>query len=132
MQPGACSHGRRGPTAKPPPGPPNPHSRPPTRPRPPQGISEQSLPAELYSTYCTIEYTLNRTVQPHPPVYLFMIDVCVSEDELAACKASVMQAISTLPEYVYVGLVTFGRHVHVYELGFTDCSKVGGGACARA
>eukprot|EP00955_Chlamydomonas_euryale_P017177 183322-Chlamydomonas_euryale.AAC.2 len=56
-----------------------------------QGISEQSMPAELYATYCTIEYTLNRTVQPHPPVYLFMIDTCVSEEELAACKAAVTQ-----------------------------------------
>jgi protein transport protein SEC23 len=62
-------------------------------------------------------------VQPHPPVYLFLIDTCVSEDELSACKAAVMQAISTLPEYVHVGLITFGRHVHVYELGFTECSK---------
>ncbi|KAG1675309.1 hypothetical protein FOA52_015983 [Chlamydomonas sp. UWO 241] len=149
-----------------------------------QGISEASMPAELYSTYCTIEYTMTRTVQPHPPVYLFMIDTCASEDELAACKTAVMQgrtnesdpdtdrskgskadgarsaksvfpdayarpggpvsgvaddvptldpvfltqwlakAITTLPEYVYVGLITFGRHVHVYELGFADCSKV--------
>ncbi len=31
----------------------------------------------------------------------------------------------TLPprRYVHVGLITFGRHVHVYELGFTECSK---------
>lgn len=33
------------------------------------------------------------------------------------------QAITTLPEYVHVGLITFGTHVHVYELGFTECSK---------
>lgn len=90
-----------------------------------QGVSEQNLPAELYASYCTVEYTLTRTqnAPPHPPVYLFLIDTCVSEDELNACKAAVMQAISTLPEYVHVGLVTFGRHVHVYELGFTEASK---------
>ena len=88
-----------------------------------QGINENNMPAELYASYSTIEYTLPRTVQPHPPVYLFLIDTCVSEDELSAAKAAVMQAISTLPEYVHVGLITFGRHVHVYELGFTECSK---------
>mmetsp|Transcript_16153 Transcript_16153/g.34976 ORF Transcript_16153/g.34976 Transcript_16153/m.34976 type:complete len:765 (-) Transcript_16153:369-2663(-) len=88
-----------------------------------QGIAENNLPAELYPSYCTIEYTLNRTVPPHPPVYLFVIDTCISEDELSACKTTMTQAISTLPEYVHVGLITFGRHVHVYELGFSECSK---------
>jgi len=88
-----------------------------------QGVTETNLPAELYPAYCTVEYTLKRTVQPHPPVYLFVIDTCLSEDELNACKTAVMQAISTLPEYVHVGLITFGRHVHVFELGFTECSK---------
>lgn len=28
-----------------------------------------------------------------------------------------------LPEYAYVGLVTYGTHVHVHELGFTECAK---------
>lgn len=88
-----------------------------------QGIAENNLPAELYPNYTTIEYTLPRTVAPHPPVYLFVVDTCVSEDELSACKLSILQAISTLPEYIHVGLITFGTHVHVYELGFTECSK---------
>jgi hypothetical protein len=34
-----------------------------------------------------------------------------------------LQAISMLPEYVHVGLITFGTHVHVYEIGFTELSK---------
>eukprot|EP00798_Chlamydomonas_sp_ICE-L_P005189 gene5189-18413_t len=88
-----------------------------------QGVAENNLPAELYPNYTTVEYTLNRTVAPHPPVYIFVIDTCVSEEELSACKNTITQAISTLPEYVNVGLVTFGRHVHVYELCFSECSK---------
>ena len=88
-----------------------------------QGISESNMPAELYPSYTTIEYALPRTIPPHPPVYMFLIDTCVSEDELKACKDSIIHAISTLPEYIYVGLVTFGTHVHVYELGFAECSK---------
>ncbi len=35
----------------------------------------------------------------------------------------VPQAVGTLPDYTYVGLVTFGTHVHVYELGFSECSR---------
>lgn len=34
-----------------------------------------------------------------------------------------VQVATTLPEYVHVGLITFGTHVHVYELGFSECSK---------
>lgn len=88
-----------------------------------QGISDQNLPAELYPNYCSIEYTIPRTVPPHPPAYVFLIDTCVSEDELSGCKAAILQALQTLPEYAYVGLVTYGTHVHVYELGFTECTK---------
>jgi hypothetical protein len=46
---------------------------------------------ELYPSYTTIEYTLPRTQQPHPPTFLFLIDTCVSEDELSACKTAVLQ-----------------------------------------
>jgi protein transport protein SEC23 len=46
-----------------------------------------------------------------------------AEDELAAAKASVTQALQMIPEYCHVGLVTFGTHVHVHELGFAECSK---------
>lgn len=56
-----------------------------------QGISDDNLPAELYPAYSTIEYTMPKTQQPHPPTYLFLIDTCVSEDELNACKAAILQ-----------------------------------------
>jgi hypothetical protein len=42
---------------------------------------------------------------------------------LAVMHVSPPQAISQLPEYVHVGLITFGTHVHVYEIGFTELSK---------
>lgn len=28
-----------------------------------------------------------------------------------------------IPEESHVGLITFGTHVHVHELGFSECSK---------
>eukprot|EP00878_Enallax_costatus_P011529 GHUV01012035.1.p1 GENE.GHUV01012035.1~~GHUV01012035.1.p1 ORF type:complete len:713 (+),score=230.46 GHUV01012035.1:401-2539(+) len=88
-----------------------------------QGISEQSVPAELYPQYTTVEYTLNRTVPLHPPTYLFVVDTCVAEDELQACKSTITQVLQMIPEESHVGLVTFGTHVHVHELGFSECSK---------
>jgi protein transport protein SEC23 len=91
-----------------------------------QGISEQSVPAELYPQYTTIEYTLGRGAgapPPHPPVYVFVLDTCLADDELAAMRSSVTQALQLIPEYCHVGLVTFGTHVHVHELGYADCSK---------
>lgn len=88
-----------------------------------QGISQQNLPAELYPQYTTIEYTLNRTVPWHPPVYLFVVDTCVAEDELHACQTAITRALQDIPEDCHVGLITFGTHVHVHELGFSECSK---------
>ena len=85
-------------------------------------ISETNLPAELFPTYTTIEYTLQRPAAP-PPAYLFVVDVCLIEEELQALKQSLTQALSLLPENALVGLVTFGTHVHVHELGFADCPK---------
>ena len=85
-------------------------------------ISETNLPAELFPTYTTIEYTLQRPKAP-PPAYLFVVDVCLIEEELAALKQSLTQALSLLPENALVGLITYGTHVHVHELGFDDCPK---------
>jgi len=45
------------------------------------------------------------------------------EEELLACRAAISKALQTLPEYAHVGLVTYGTHVHVHELGFSECSK---------
>ena len=64
---------------------------------------------------------------PRPRVqgscYLFCIDTCVEESELSAAKTAVVQALTLLPEDARVALVTFGAHVHVHELGFTECSR---------
>jgi len=62
-----------------------------------QGISEQSLPAELYPNFTTLEYTLPRTVPIHPPSYIFVLDTCVLEEELAGCRAALGQALQARP-----------------------------------
>ena len=85
-------------------------------------ISETNLPAELFPTYTTIEYQLQRPAAA-PPAYLFVVDVCLIEEELGALKQSLTQALSLLPENASVGLITFGTHVHVHELGFDEWPK---------
>lgn len=88
-----------------------------------QGISEASVPAELFPQCSTIEYSLPRPGAVSPPAYLFIIDTCVAEDELKACTTAVAQAMTMIPEYALVGLVTFGTHVYVHELGFQEFPK---------
>ncbi|KAJ0806758.1 putative protein transport protein Sec23 [Helianthus annuus] len=95
------------------------------------GISETNVPAELYPQYTTIEYSfpvndLNRTI-PVPvtvPVYLFVLDTCVIEEELGFAKSALQQALELLPENALVGFVSFGTQVQVHELGYSDMNKV--------
>ena len=67
------------------------------------GISEASVPAELFPQYSTIEYALPRQGALSPPSYVFVLDTCVPEDELLAAKTAVQQALTMVPEYAQVG-----------------------------
>ena len=66
------------------------------------GISEAAVPAELFPQYTTIEYCLPRQGATSAPAYVFVVDTCLPEDELAAARAAVQQALSMLPEYALV------------------------------
>lgn len=87
-------------------------------------INESNVPAELFPQYTTIEYAISgdRTSNPNP-VFLFVLDTCVIEEELGYVKSALRQAITLLPENALVGLITFGTQVHVHELGFADLFK---------
>lgn len=98
-------------------------------------ISESNVPAELFQQCSTVEYVVGGagaavpgappTAQaPPPPVFLFVIDTCVIEEELEYVKMAMRQAVALLPEHALVGLVTFGTQVHLHELGFSDLSKI--------
>ncbi|KAI7869905.1 protein transporter SEC23 [Spinellus fusiger] len=85
-------------------------------------ISNTNLPAELLPKYTTIEYNLNRTAQI-PPIFLYVIDTCLDEEDLKALKDTLIPSLSLLPPYAWVGLITFGTMTQVHELGFADCPK---------
>ncbi|XP_006463484.1 copii coat protein, partial [Agaricus bisporus var. bisporus H97] len=85
-------------------------------------ISSTNLPAELLPKYTTIEYTLARPAQV-PPVFLFVVDTCLDEDDLKALRDALVISLSLLPPYALVGLITFGTMTLVHELGYNECSK---------
>ncbi|KAK7386241.1 hypothetical protein VNO78_26315 [Psophocarpus tetragonolobus] len=89
-------------------------------------ISDDSLPAELFPQYTTVEYNSDPAAAAGttvPPVFLFVVDTCVIEEEIGFLRSALAQAVELLPENSLVGLVTFGTFVHVHELGFGAVPK---------
>ncbi|KAI8069597.1 protein transporter SEC23 [Gongronella butleri] len=85
-------------------------------------LSTTNLPPELLPKYTTIEYNLNRVAQI-PPIFLYVVDTCLDDDDLKALKDALVVSLSLLPPYAWVGLITFGTMAQVHELGFGDCPK---------
>jgi hypothetical protein len=81
-------------------------------------ISEQNLPAELLPQYSTIDYMVSRNIPPVPPVFVFIVDVCLPEEELQAVKDSIIMATNLLPEGSLIGLITFGTTVWTQIVSF--------------
>ncbi len=87
-----------------------------------ENISPDNAPAELIPQFTTVEYEL-QTMPSGPPIFLFVVDTCVDEEELSNLGDALQQTFNLLPEDALVGLITFGTLVNVHELGFGDCPK---------
>jgi len=87
-----------------------------------QSITETSLPGEMIPGYTTVEYTRQRNNQ-NKPVFLFVVDTATIEEELDALKQSLIVTLNLIPEDCFVGLITFGTIVQLYDLAFTTCVK---------
>ena len=72
--------------------------------------------------FSTIEYTLRRSATV-PPVFLYVMDLCMDEEDLQALKESIVMSLSLLPPGALVGLITFGMTVQLHELGVEGISK---------
>ncbi|EER99932.2 hypothetical protein BDA96_02G445900 [Sorghum bicolor] len=82
-------------------------------------ILENNLPAELFPQYTTVEYASTSETGPvEPPVFLFVVDTYMIEEEIGYLKSALAQAIELLPDQSLVGFITFGTYVQVHELGF--------------
>ncbi|KAM4690679.1 protein transport protein Sec23A isoform 1-T2 [Rhinophrynus dorsalis] len=86
------------------------------------GISEMNQPAELLPQFSSIEYVVQRGPQM-PLIFLYVVDTCMDDEDLQALKESMQMSLSLLPPTALVGLITFGRMVHVHELGCEGISK---------
>ena len=95
-------------------------------------VSSRSLPYELCSDSTTVEYSVESSLgekyrttssSTSSPVFLFLVDTCVAEEELRFLKSSLTQAIDMITSSYLVGLITFGTMVHIHELGFTEIPK---------
>ncbi|KAM3260187.1 hypothetical protein ACQJBY_051446 [Aegilops geniculata] len=94
----------------------------------PRHISPDSIPAELFPTHSSVEYTLPPDPAEvgggAPPAIVFVVDAATAGDELAALKAELLRVVQGLPERVRVALVTFSASVWVHDLGFDGCARV--------
>ena len=75
-------------------------------------ISNTNLPSELLPKFTTIEYTLSRGAAV-PPIFLFVVDTCLEEEDLKALRDALVVSLSLIPPYALVGLITFGTMVRV-------------------
>ncbi|XP_058103196.1 protein transport protein SEC23 E-like isoform X2 [Magnolia sinica] len=87
-------------------------------------ISETNMPAELYPQFSTVEYALPTAADPPRPVFLFVLDTCLIDEEMDFVKSALRRAVGLLPDHALVGFVSYGTQVHVHEIGFTDMSRV--------
>ncbi|XP_050237086.1 protein transport protein SEC23 C isoform X3 [Mercurialis annua] len=88
-------------------------------------ITDDNLPAELFPQYTTIEYETQSPGEKmsYSSIFMFVVDTCIIEEEMAFLKSALSQAIDLLPDNSLVGLITFGTLVHVHELGFGQIPK---------
>eukprot|EP00559_Dactyliosolen_fragilissimus_P000819 CAMPEP_0184868204 /NCGR_PEP_ID=MMETSP0580-20130426/29550_1 /TAXON_ID=1118495 /ORGANISM="Dactyliosolen fragilissimus" /LENGTH=731 /DNA_ID=CAMNT_0027368953 /DNA_START=440 /DNA_END=2635 /DNA_ORIENTATION=- len=86
-------------------------------------MSENNLPAELIPQFGACEYELPSVPESGPPVFLFVVDICLHAEELAEVADSLQLALNLIPEDSRVGLITFGTNVQVHELGFEGMQK---------
>jgi protein transport protein SEC23 len=78
-----------------------------------KSISHSNLPPELLPKFTTIEYNLHTVVQI-PPIFLFVVDTCMDTSELRALTETIISSLKLLPEYAWVGLITFGTMVSIF------------------
>lgn len=82
-------------------------------------ISEEILPIELMPENTTVEYKLNKK-EANWPIFIFLVDTAVEEEELNELKESIQQTINNLPQECSVGIITYGKMCNVHEIGFSE------------
>ena len=88
-----------------------------------QHITPENLPMELLQTSSTIEYKLNQKESKYP-VFFFIIDTSIMENELNELKETIQATLSMIPPECEIGVITSGTMCNLLEIGFTDFPKM--------
>ena len=88
-----------------------------------QHITPENLPMELLQTSSTIEYKLNQKESKYP-VFFFIIDTSIIENELNELKETIQNTLSMIPPECEIGVITSGTMCNLLEIGFTDFPKM--------
>ena len=88
-----------------------------------QHITPENLPMELLQTSSTIEYKLNVKESKYP-VFFFIIDTSIVENELNELKETIQSTLSMIPPECEIGVITYGTMCNLLEIGFTDFPKM--------
>ena len=59
-----------------------------------------------------LDYFLQRA-QTMPPIFLYVVDTCMDEEELNTLRETLIMSLSLLPPDSLIGLITFGKMVQV-------------------
>jgi hypothetical protein len=70
----------------------------------------------------TVEYIMHRDSEARP-TYIFIVDTCLSYDELEALKKNLVRCVDWLPPLSLIGFISFGHGVTAWELGADDVQK---------
>lgn len=81
-----------------------------------------SRPLAAPRRFLTLPCTYRRAASV-PPVFLYVMDLCMDEEDLQALKESIVMSLSLLPPNALVGLITYGMTVQLHELGVEGISK---------
>lgn len=77
-------------------------------------LQQNMIPPEMNGACTTVEYLCPS--QSPSPIFVFLIDMAVTEEEFNAIKQSIIFICNTLPENSMVGLISFGSIVRLHEL----------------
>lgn len=66
--------------------------------------------------FSTLDYKLTRHPVTVAPIFLYVIDTCIDEEELTSLKSTIQLSFSSLPQNALVGFITFDRIVNLWEL----------------
>lgn len=91
-----------------------------TNPLPPQ--YQQQFPVQCQPESSTVEYIFNRGSSV-PPIFVFVVDTCLNEEDFQALKESLLISLNLLPPDSLIGFVSFGKVVNLYEFNNGEILK---------